>query len=121
MAGLPLMPDQHLDGLSLLPVLKGRGKLKRENLFWHFPNYVGTGHPNPSAPLSVVSNGKYKLIESLETGVMELYDLSVDIREEKNLINEKPEIAAQLQKKLAAWRNSAKVQMPEINPDYPKK
>jgi hypothetical protein len=121
MAGLPLMPDQHQDGLSLLPVLSGEGKLKRETLFWHFPNYVGTGHPNPSSPVSVIINDRYKLIESLENGNMELYDLSLDIKEQKNLVSEKPRVAARLQKQLAAWRKVARVQMPEINPDYQKK
>lgn len=121
MAGLPLMPDQHKDGLSLLPVLKNKAELKREHLFWHFPNYTGSGHPDPSKPLSVVRNERYKLIESLEDGSWELYDLKEDIKEERNLVKEKPAIAARLQKALAAWRKSANVQMPEVNPDYQKK
>jgi arylsulfatase A-like enzyme len=111
MAGLPLMPGQHIDGISLLPILKANGKLKRENLFWHFPNYTGTGHPNPSAPLSVIRNKRYKLIEFLENGTLELYDLKQDIKEQKNLVKGSPKVAAKLQRQLGAWRKSAQVQM----------
>jgi hypothetical protein len=57
----------------------------------------------------------------LEDGSLELYDLKEDIKEQKNLIKEKPELAAGLQKQLAAWRKGANVQMPEVNPDYQKK
>lgn len=121
MANLPLMPNQHIDGISLLPILKANGTIKRENLFWHFPNYTGGGHPNPSSPLSVIRHKNYKLIESLENGSLELYNLEKDIKEEKNLAVEKPEIAKKLKRLLADWRVSTEVQMPEVNPDYQKK
>lgn len=121
MANLPLNPKQHIDGISLLPILKGNGKILREDLFWHFPNYTGTGHPNPSSPLSVIRHKNYKLIESLEDGSLELYDLEKDIKEQNNLASEKPELAKKLQKILADWRTKTKVQMPEVNPDYEKK
>lgn len=121
MANLPLMPKQHMDGLSLLPLLKNKGNLNRYALYWHFPNYTGTGHPNPSSPLSVVRYKNWKLIESLEDGHLELYDLKNDIHEDKNMADEKPDIAEGLQRKLVAWRKDVNVQMPEVNPDYIKK
>lgn len=121
MASLPLMPKQHLDGLSLSPLLKGGSAPKRNDLFWHFPNYSGEGHPNPSSPLSVIRHGDYKLIESLENGSLELYDLRADPRETKNLAASKPNIAKIMQKKLVAWRTASHVQMPEVNPDYQNK
>lgn len=117
LAGLPLLPRQHMDGKSLAALLHG-GKLKNRDLFWHFPNYTGKGHPNPSRPLSIIRSGNYKLTESLEDGAIELYDLSADIREENNLAGEKPEIVRKLLKKLRKWRMGAKVQMPSLNENY---
>ena len=118
MAGLPLMPDQHLDGLSLTPLLKREGTIERESLFWHFPNYIGAGHPNPSRPLSVIRHGDWKLIESLEDGSMELYNLKSDPGETKNMVSQNPELATELQARLSNWREVTEVQMPEPNPDY---
>jgi len=120
MANLPLMNEQHSDGLSLVQVLKGKNRLKRDNLFWHFPNYIGAGHLNPSNPLSVIRHKNYKLIESLEDGSLELYDLKNDIEEKHNLASEKKALATKLQKMLENWRKKTGVQMPEINPDFDK-
>jgi arylsulfatase A-like enzyme len=123
MASLPLNPSQHMDGLSLVRLLKGGSAPKRKDLYWHFPNYTGDNqHPNPSLPLSVIRSGDYKLIESLEDGSLELYDLKSDPAEKSNIASSKPEVAARMQKKLAAWRTASQVQMPEVNPNYePKK
>ena len=121
MAGLPLMPEQHLDGISMVPLLKNQGQINREALYWHFPNYTGTGHPDPSAPLSVIRSGDWKLIESLEDGSLELYDLKNDPGEEHNVAAQKTDVAEKLVKMLVDWRADVKVQMPEVNPDYIKK
>ena len=118
MTGLPLMPEQHMDGLSLTPLLKREGSLVRDRLFWHFPNYIGAGHPNRSRPLSVVREGDWKLIESLEDGSLELYNLESDPGETQNVALQHPELAAKLQTKLDQWRVATEVQMPEVNPDY---
>ena len=117
LAGLPLIPEQHVDGISIVPLLEHKSMSKRD-LYWHFPNYTGKGHPNPAHPLSVIRSGKYKLIESLEDGSFELYDLSEDIDESENMAASKPRLAAKLQRKLAEWRNAAGVQMPAVNENY---
>lgn len=38
MAGIPLMPGQHQDGVSLLPLLQGKSIPERA-LYWHYPHY----------------------------------------------------------------------------------
>ncbi|NLE59689.1 MAG: sulfatase, partial [Planctomycetes bacterium] len=40
-AGLPLKPDQHLDGVSLKPLLEGAraDSLPPRALYWHYPHY----------------------------------------------------------------------------------
>lgn len=42
LAGLPLKPEQHCDGMNLLPLLQG-GRLERGPLFWHYPHYGNQG------------------------------------------------------------------------------
>jgi arylsulfatase A len=120
MVGLPLMPDQHKDGVSLVPVLKRAEILAREALYWHFPNYVGSGHPDPAAPLSAIRYHDWKLIESLEDGALELYDLKSDITESRNLAVVNKELTASLAAMLETWRKEAAVQLPPVNPAYQK-
>jgi len=114
-AGLSPMPKQHVDGASLMPLLKQSGALKPRAMFWHFPNYIGAGHPNPARPLSVIREGDFKLIEFLEDGRLELYNLRQDVGEQENLVERLPDRARQMQRKLIEWRKATKVQMPRPN------
>jgi uncharacterized sulfatase len=104
--------NQPLDGESLLPLLEQTGTLDRDAIYWHYPHY------HHSRPAGAIREGKWKLIEFFEDGKLELYDLNKDIGETKNLADERPRKAAQLQKKLARWRKSVKAKMPTPNPDY---
>jgi len=114
MADLPLMPEQHLDGLSLGPLLKEEGDLDRDALYWHFPHYASM--------CNVIRYHDWKLIESLKgDGQLELFDLQNDIGEEHNLAAEKPDMVGKLQQMLARAREEMNVQMPEPNPAYNKK
>jgi arylsulfatase A-like enzyme len=99
MAGLPLDPAQHRDGLSLVPLLKGDGRLEREALYWHYPHYHGSG----AKPCSAVRKGDFKLLRHYADGLRELFDLTSDPREEQNLAPAKPEIVADLEARLDAW------------------
>ena len=42
LAGLPPRPDQHLDGVSLVPLLKGQ-QIPERDLYWHYPHYGNQG------------------------------------------------------------------------------
>jgi arylsulfatase A-like enzyme len=112
-AGLPLRPGQHQDGLSLVPPLLGTGSLDRR-FFFHFPHYHGSGN-RPSGAARV---GDYKLLEWFEDGKIELYDLSADIGESRDLAGESPELARQLHDILEEWRRSVGARMPTPNPDW---
>ena len=118
MAGLPLMPEQHVDGVSLVPLLKQTGGLKPRALFWHFPNYIGATHVEPARPVSVIRDGDWKLVEFLEDGRLELYNLRDDLGEKNNLAVQMPARTEELHQKLTAWRKATKVQMPRANPEY---
>ncbi|MBL7222414.1 MAG: sulfatase, partial [Candidatus Brocadiae bacterium] len=91
-AGLPLRADQHADGVSLVPLLKGGKSLPRPALFWHYPHYS----PQGGSPGSAVRAGDWKLIEFFEDNHVELYNLRDDIGETRDLAATKPERAAEL-------------------------
>ncbi|MEA3406466.1 MAG: sulfatase [Chloroflexota bacterium] len=114
MAGLDLFPEQHKDGVSLVPLLEGTGTPEREAIYWHYPHYGNQG----GTPGSSLRAGDHKLIEFFEDGRIELYDLRQDVSEEENLAEEKPELALRLKRLLAGWRESVEAKIPEPNPDY---
>jgi arylsulfatase A-like enzyme len=113
LAGLPMRPDQHLDGLSLVPLM-GRDMDSDLVLFFHFPHYHGSGNK----PSGAVQVGSYKLVEWFEDGRVELYNLDMDIGESQDLAGDEPERAAELREMLARWRPSVGARMPTPNPDW---
>ena len=113
MAGLPLRPNQHVDGVSLVPLLKQRGSIARDALFWHYPHYGNQG----GSPGSAVRAGPWKLIEFFEDQRLELYHLEDDLSEQRNLAAEMPEKTAELHRKLKDWRKAVGARLPTPNPD----
>ena len=103
-----------IDGLNLRPVLDG-GTLSRDAIYWHFPHYNSNAAAKPGAAIRA---GDWKLVEFYETGRRELFNLAKDIRENNNLIEQNADVAAELHKKLSAWRESVGARLPTPNPDY---
>jgi arylsulfatase A-like enzyme len=115
MAGLPLHPKQHMDGVSLLRLLQGKAVgLPRKAIFWHYPHYHGSGH----RPSGAVRAGDFKLIEFFEDMKVELYNLKDDLPERNDLAAKIPLKAAELRAKLHEWRQNVSAAMPEPNPEY---
>jgi arylsulfatase A-like enzyme len=113
-AGLPLLPEQHCDGVSLLPLLKGATMLPRKAIFWHYPHYSNQG----GTPAASLVADQWKLIEFFEDGHLELYNLADDPGEQHNLAEVKAEITASLHQQLTAWQAEVSAKIPEPNPDY---
>lgn len=110
-------PRQVLDGESLAPLFRDPGaSLKRDAIFQHFPGYLGFG-PGlwRTTPVSLIQAGDWKLMEYLEDGRLELYNLSDDIGETKNLATEMPEKTRELHDRLIAWRAEVNAPMPTKN------
>lgn len=115
-AGLPPLPNQHCDGLSLAPLLGGDAEtLGRDSLFWHFPHY--NNHPETS-PQGAIRRGPWKLIETFDPPGLQLYNLADDLGERRNLAAEMPDLAAGLLAELAAWRTAVGAGLMKPNPDF---
>jgi arylsulfatase A len=114
-AGLPALPNQHVDGLNLQPVLTGAGSLPDRALFWHYPHY--NEHPS-SVPSSVIRKGPWKLIETFDPDGIELYNLAEDLSETKNLTTTESSKVNELSRELDAWRKDVGAEMMKPNPDY---
>ena len=85
LSGAPL--PRNLDSVSFLPTLKGKTdkQARHDFLYWEF-------YERTFRQAVVVEN--WKLIRSgMEDERIELYDLSKDVHEDKNLAKEKPELA----------------------------
>jgi len=113
-AGLDPMPEQHEDGVSLMPLLRGENKLDREAIFWHYPHYGNQG----DSPACSIRAGDLKLIEHFEDDRLELFDLRQDIGESRDLAAEQPETVERLHGQLVGWREAVGAKIPEVNPDY---
>lgn len=113
LAGLPAKPEQHVDGVSLVPVLKGETIPERE-LFWHYPHYGNQG----GEPSSIIRSKDWKLIYYHEDGRSELYDLSKDIGEEHNVASQNSDTVAALKLQLDAWLADTGAKIPKPDPRF---
>ncbi len=114
-AGLAARPKQHLDGVSLVPLLKQTGSLKRDAIFWHYPHYGNQG----GAPAAAIRSGDWKLIAWMEDGGrLELYNLAEDIGEEHDLAKKHPDKARELHARLRTWLEEVDARMPSPNANY---
>jgi len=98
MTGLAAKPRQHLDGQSLVPLIKGR-TIERDSLYWHFPHYQGEG----AYPSSAIRKGNYKLIRNYHHDDILLFDLAKDPEESNNLASAIPSKASSLNKSLSVY------------------
>ena len=114
-AGLPLSPDQHMDGLSLLPLLTSSGKLPERPLVFHFPHYSGSASPN-----TVLLEHDWKLIRFYNdaAGRYLFYDLAKDPYELHDLCAELQDKARAMDERLTSLLAEMKAQLPIKNPDY---
>lgn len=113
LAGLPTKPNQHLDGVSIVPLLTGKSINKR-SLYWHYPHYGNQG----GEPSSIIRDGDWKLIHYYEDGRDELYNLAQSIDETENLVTQNPEKAKELRTKLDSWLKETNAALPAQDPEF---
>jgi len=111
LAGLPLRPQQHLDGINMAMLLNGGPAPLSRDFYWHYPHY----HGSTWVPGSAVRDGDWKLIEFFEEGAVELYNIADDVGERHNLATQNPGKVRMLQSNLVAWRTGTGALMPKPN------
>lgn len=106
-------PGQVLDGTSLRAVL-GDGIAPERALFWHYPHFGNQG----GAPAAAIRRGNWKLIEWQESGRVELFDLAVDLGEQRDLSPVEPARVEKLLAELHAWQKDVGARYPTPNPQF---
>jgi len=97
-AGAPLRPEWGLDGVDLLPYLRGkRTGAPHQALFWRIRDQWA------------IRQGDWKLL-ALPSGTPELYHLSEDVGEAHNLADQMPDRVKELTAAWQAW--SSQLQAP---------
>jgi arylsulfatase A-like enzyme len=99
MAGLPPKSNQHQDGISLVPLMKGGTRIDRDAIYWHYPHYANQG----GFPGGAIRMDDWKLIERFEDGRVHLYNLRLDVGEREDLAFAYPEHVKQMRARLHAW------------------
>jgi len=105
--GFPQVP-QHIDGVSLVPVLGDPSARVRDHVYHAYPRGDIIGR--------AIRTDRYRMVEwkipgqADQTAVYELYDYKEDLLESINLADSKPDILAELCAILA--------QHPEAKPEY---
>ncbi|WP_298763476.1 sulfatase-like hydrolase/transferase [uncultured Polaribacter sp.] len=120
------------DGASFAKILTGEEKrISRENLFWHLPGYMDERFSPSTLIQKRIEDEYYKLFYFYEANEFEMYNITKDIFEKRNIL-ENPtsaemEIALKMNADMLAWlktknaptgtwvKNGKKVPYPKLN------
>ena len=109
MAGMELQPKLHVDGKSLVPLLKGETEKVHDTAYFHYPHRSN----QRGRPSSAIRKGDYKLIVFFDDDRRELYNLKQDIGETTDLAEEKPELTQDLYQELRKWWKEVDARFPD--------
>lgn len=107
LAGVDVPQSQAVDGVSIVPLLKGKS-IDDRPLFWHFPHYGNQG----GEPSSTIMQDDWKLIFYHEDGRNELYNLKDDPGEQHDLASVDKERTQAMRAELDAWLNQTNATFP---------
>ncbi len=101
-------PKAALDGVDLLPLLRGQSnRPPHELLYWRF------------GPQAAVRRGKWKLLRMAGTG-WQLFDLSADIGEKNDVAAKHPQVVRELTAAYEAWDSQLIPPLWQKSPKIPK-
>ncbi|MBN1864663.1 MAG: sulfatase [Victivallales bacterium] len=113
-AGLPLRPEQHCDGISMMPAFTGKDTMPKRALFWHYPHYSNQG----GSPTAWILRDGWKFIRNYDAGTEELFHLPSDVSESNDCGHKFPERTASLAKELDTWQREIEAFIPTPNPEW---
>jgi arylsulfatase A-like enzyme len=113
------LPAHAIDGISIAPTLLGRRADQKTHRFmyweWHLYNW-GKQAFVPDGLMQAVRMGDWKAVRHRSNEPFELYDLSADIGETKNVAAEHPEIVKRIEAFIARDRREPG---PQVEPTKP--
>lgn len=110
-AGVEPSPKQALDGVSTLAAWRRpSASIGRETLYWHYP--LDRPHFLGGVSSGAIRDGNWKLIQFFDDDRTELYSLTDDPSEQRDVAAEHPELVDELKTKLADWQNSVDARQP---------
>ena len=115
LAGVSHNANHNVDGVSLVPLLKGGDSFEREDLYWHYPHYSNQG----GFPGAAIRSGDWKLIERFEDGKLHLFNLKSDIGEQNDVAAVSKDRVANMKSKLHAWYKTVDAEFLRAKPDGP--
>lgn len=124
MCGLPSPPDVKFDGVDQVPALLGKGPV-RDRVFCHYPHGAPGSHADIPGylPAASVRLNDWKLIRFFAdnddgSDRFELFNLTDDPGEAKNLAGENPERVGELNELLTGFLRDTEAVIPVHNTGY---
>jgi arylsulfatase A-like enzyme len=107
-----------VEGHSLLPAVRDTSVRGRDYVITTEPfanpgerTHIvdGIGRPLVKAPMTTITTKEWSLLYNIEPGLSELYDLTTDPNQEKNVISKYPDVARELHQLLVKFIHETKV------------
>lgn len=103
------VPERYIsDGQDIRQTLLGKSFTRKKPMYWEYGRNEKTfKYPmgNDRSPSLAMREGKWKLLMNKDSSRIELYDIENDPGETTNLVNDHPDVAKKLSKKLLTWWN----------------
>ena len=105
LAGYDVPSDRIIDGVDQTALLTGKSESGARETFYYFCG--GSMHGVRKGKWKLLIPGRkycYRYVKDRGTGGLELYDLEADVGEKTNLADKHPDVVAELQKLVKAFR-----------------
>jgi len=110
LAGVRMPDGAELDGEDMSRAWLGGDGVRTKPLFWEYgrnaTSYIYPEDPYDKSPNVAVRDGKWKLLVQADGSGTELFDLSTDPNETKNVAGEHPDVIKRLAAAALDWRKS---------------
>ena len=113
LAGQRVPAEQQIDGVNLVPLLRGK-RIQTRPLFWHYPHYGNQG----GEPSSIITQGDWKLIYYHEDGRNELYHLATDSGEQRDRSRTEAQRTKLMRGELENWLRVTGAKFPTPDPQF---